>query len=357
MKYLNFNQLKMKSKGLMLLPTFILLAFPASTNYQLGSYEFGAGGGVLESQNFKAEGIAGQSGTGEMSSTNYDAQAGLVYEQMTATPPAPTLVNNANWYNKLLLTVDPTGNEASDTTFAIAISDDNFQTTRYIQNDNTIGDTLGIEDFQTYAQWGGSGGEFIIGLDPNKTYNVKVKSRQGLYTESSFGQEASAATSPLILSFDIDVSDSDQETAAPYALAIGDVNIGSVTTASDKVWVDLDTNAENGGYVFVTSSNGGLSSNVVGHTIPSTTANLASESEGYGLRVDTASSLTAQSPYDATGDTVGIVNSTIRELFSSDNAPVTAGRGSILFKVKTSNTTPSANDYADIITLIASGTF
>lgn len=337
------------------IPLFLFVTFPTSTNYMLRSYEFGGGGESMSSTNYKAEGTLGEI-AGSGSSTNFKMGSGLQYVQMAHTPGAPTLANSSSFYNKLHITIN-NANNPSDTLFAIAVSDDNWATTQYVQSDNTLGSTLGSEDYQTYAQWGSGTGEHIIGLIPDTTYKAKVKAKQGLYTEGPYGPEASAATSPISLSFDIDVSSSDIETSAPYEVAIGDLSIGSVTTATDKVWVDFSTNAEDGGFVYIYGSNGGLKSTTLNHTIPSSTTNLASASEGFGIRVNSASNLSAQSPYNGSSDNVGVVDSTIRELLGSSGAPVTSGRGSILVKVKTSSTTPSANDYADIITLIASSIF
>lgn len=337
------------------IPLFLFVTFPTSSNYMLRSYEFGGGGESMSSTNYFVEGTVGEVAL-EGSSTNFQMGAGLQYVQMAYTPGAPTLTNTASFYNKLHITIN-NANNPSDTVFAIAISDDNWTTTRYVQNDNTVGVSLGLEDYQTYAQWGSGTGEDIIGLTPDTTYKVKVKAMQGTYTEGPYGPEASAATSPLTISFDIDVAATDQETSAPYTVSLGDVNIGSVTTASDKIWVDFSTNADSGGFVYISGSNGGLYSTTLGHTISSSTTNLASTGEGFGVRVNSVTNLTAQTPYDGASDNVGVVDGTIRELLSSGGAPVTSGRGSLLVKVKTSTTTPSANDYADIITLIASAVF
>ena len=67
--------------------------------------------------------------------------------------------------------------------------------------------------------------------------------------------------------------------------------------------------------------------------------------------------LSAASPYNTASDNVGVVDTTIRALYSSSNLPVTGGRASILIKAKPSNLTPASNDYTDTLTLIASGSF
>ncbi len=341
---------------------FFFLALPASTNYKLNSFGFGSGGeDSISSSNYNMEGIMGEI-AGKLTSTTYNLGAGLQMAQNANVPSAPTFVNSGSWYNKLKITINKWSGDPTDATYAIAISTDNWVTTNWVQNDNTIGASLGSEDFQTYTNWGGASGEFIIGLAANTTYKVKVKSRQGNYTETGLGPEASAATSSVSITFDIDISSTDTETAAPYAVAFGDLAVGSVTTATNKVWIDLDTNAEYGGYVYISGQNNGLKSSVLNYTISSGSVDLSGQSEGFGAQnsSDTESSggpLAAQSPYTGASENVGVVDTTIRELYSSSGAQISGGRGSFTLKAKASNTTPAADDYADTLTMIASGTF
>lgn len=335
-----------------------LVLFPSSTNYSLRSYEFGPGG-VSEGSNYRMEGVLGEQTTNDASSASYMVGGGLTYVQQSHVPTI-ALTNEANWYNKLKAYIDPQNNP-SDTVYAIAISTDNFVTTQYVQNDSTIGNSLGSEDYQTYASLGGSSGTTIIGLTPATTYYVKVKAKQGDYTESPYSPVSSVATSNSSLTFDIDVASTDTETAAPYTLSLGSLSAGSVTTASNKVWVDFATNAEAGGYVYVAGRNGGLRSSNLNHTISSVSTDLTGATEGYGIQSVSAAAATGAlsplAPYNNSSENVGIVDATIRELYDSSGSPLTGGRGSFVVKAKASTTTPSANDYSDILTIIASGTF
>jgi hypothetical protein len=160
------------------------------------------------------------------------------------------------------------------------------------------------------------------------------------------------------LSFDIDIGPaSNADTESPYTVDMGSLVLGSVTTASDKVWVDLSTNAEFGGVVYVYGTNSGLRSSNTNYTISSSTGDLSLSQEGYGLQAANTSGLTPQSPFDGATDTVGVVNTTIREILSSGGSSVTGGRGSITIKAKSSSTTPASNDYTDTVTLISAGSF
>lgn len=340
------------------------LAGPTSSNYELQQFSFGTGGTESStSTNYGAFGITGEtSEAGQLSGTNYKANTGLTFTLQANVPPAPTFTNPSNYYNRLKIVLN-TGSNAADTTFAIAISTDAFVSeTKYVQNDNTAGSTLGSEDWQTYTSWGGASGITIIGLLPNTTYTVKIAAKQGNFTQTEFGPTAAVATINPTLTFDIDVAATDTDTDPPYGVNIGSLTANSVVTASNKIWVDMTTNGEGGGAIYVYGTNTGLTSSAVSYTIASSSANLTGSSEGYGAQ----SSSTAQSaggpmqavaPYNGSSENVGILDTTKRIIFDSSSDPVTTGRVSFLLKAKSQTVTPAANDYGDTLTVIASATF
>ena len=336
-------------------------AFPASTNYSLRSFEFGSGGEYnMNSTNYSLEGLAGEVATDRQSSANFAANSGLQFVQMAHTPNAPTFTNDASWYDQLKIVI-ATSNNPSDTTFAVAISDDDFVTTEYVKSDNTVGATLVIGDYRTYTGWGAASGTQIIGLAPSTTYKVKVKARQGKFTEGPWGPTASATTEGPTISMDIDIYPSDSETSAPYEVAVGDLQAGTVTTAPDMIWLDFETNAYSGGEVFVRDQYTGLRSAKNSYTISSSTSDLSAVSIGYGLQGVSATQtsggpFTLVSPYDGAGQNVGIVDTTFRTVLTS-TAPLVGGRASLQTKAKITDTTPAADDYADTLTFIVSAVF
>jgi hypothetical protein len=340
----------------------ILLVAPASPNFNLQEWGFGGGGTEQsESTNYRIHGELNQGEGNQLQSDNYALGPGSEYALMADVAPAPTLANEALWYNKLKLTINP-GPNPSDSTFAVAISPDNFTTTYYLQSDNTLGDTLGTEDWRTYTAWGGATGTMIIGLSQDTTYTVKVKSEQGQFTEAPWGPTASAATSPTMLSFDIDTASTDIETAPPYAIDFGELNTSGVNTAADFIWIDLDTNAEGGSSVYVSGLNEGLLSDINGHLINSITANLAAASEGYGAQVvntyeTSGGPLIALTPYNGTSENVGLINNSYSPILSSILEPIVGGRAQIALKAVITPTTPAASDYQETLTLVAAGTF
>ncbi len=336
---------------------FLIFAFPASTNYQLKDFNYGGGGvGNGSSSNYSLMGTAGEQSAGSLDGTTYDLGPGLVFTNQANVPPAPTFTNPSNYYNKLKIVLN-TGSNPSDTVFAIAISSDNFASdTRYVQSDDTVGSTLGLEDYQTYTAWGGASGTMIIGLSANTTYTVKVKAWQGKFTETGYGPTASVATVGATMTFDIDVAPTDQDNSVSTT-TFNNLYAGTVTDSVDKVWVDFITNGENGGRVYVVASNAGLTSTVAAYTINAVTGNLSSLNEGFGAQSDTATNgLSEVTLYDQTGSTVGVVDTSIREIFTA-TAPTTNGRGSFRLKAKSSSVTPAAGDYSETLTVIASASF
>jgi hypothetical protein len=306
------------------------------------------------------EGISGEVSGTDMAGSTYRAGSGMIPTQLANVPAAPSLTNPANYYNKLRMTID-NGSNASDATFAIAISKDNFTTTQYVQSDNTVGNALGIEDYRTYATWGGAGGFLIVGLMPGTTYTAKVRAMHGKFTESGYSATASAATAEPSITFDLDVSNSDVETSPPYDLAFNDLLPGAVNNSPSKIWVDFDTNGDFGGNVYVYGKNSGLKSAGVSYTIAALTGDLGALAQGFGVQSASATQvsggpLIATNPYDGSNDIVGITDTSVRKIYSA-SAPIAAGRSSMILKAKVGTLTPASNDYAEILTLIGAANF
>lgn len=347
----------MATKKKIFAPVFLMffLALPASTNYKLKDFGFGTGGtGNSSSDNYSLEAITGEVSDDQSASASYKVGPGLIFLGQANVPIAPTFDNQANYYNKLRLIINVSGNP-SDTKFVAAISDDNFATTNYVQSDNTVGTTLGIEDYRAYSDWGGVSGEYIIGLSPNTEYKVKVKAMQGSFSETGYGPTATAETINPTLAFGITT---DTQSSPPFSIDFGNMNPGTVNSSSPhQVNISLTTNGENGGRVYVSGTNAGLYSTIANHTIDAVSDNLAGIAEGFGAQGIAGGTLTVAAPYDQIGtDTVGIVDQTIRSIFYT-TGPIAGGSRSFLLKAKPSATAPSASDYSETLTVIASGSF
>lgn len=105
-----------------------------------------------------------------------------------------------------------------DAEYAIAISDDNWTTTKYIQTNNTLGSSIA---WQSYANWGSGNGETLIGLKQETEYKMKVKARQADFTETGWSSETSATTSSLDLTFSFDKTWLDLGTLVPNQVSSG----------------------------------------------------------------------------------------------------------------------------------------
>lgn len=163
-----------------------------STNYNLENSSFNFGGEESSSTNYKSQDSVGDANDSGSSSTNYKVFPGTIQPIYPGVPGIPTLTNTGGTlYNSLDFVVTEGPGNASDVQYAIAISDDNFTTTYFIQTDDTLGASA---VWQTYTNWGSGSGERVTGLKSNTTYKIKVKARFEADTETPYSVEASAAT-------------------------------------------------------------------------------------------------------------------------------------------------------------------
>lgn len=340
---------------------FIFLVLPSSTNFKLRSYDLGSGGTQSSSSgNYSLEGVVGGVGGDKSLGNNANLGAGIFFVQNANVPQAPTFINDGDYYDQLHFILNPSNN-SSDTRFAIAISDNDFVTTRYIQNDLTVGNSLGLEDYQTYANWGGASGEYVIGLNGETTYKIKSKAIHGKFSESGYGPVSEATTSGSAINFDIDVSSLDEETDAPFNVNFSDLEAGAVVSSTEKIWTDFSTNANFGGRIYIKGLNNGLDSVRTGYKITSVSGNLDVFEEGFGAQGESVSQISGgplfiQSPYNNSSNFVGTVDNSDREIFGS-NGKIFSGRGSFILKAKASEVTPAASDYNEILTVIVSANF
>lgn len=349
-------------RSLTVLP--ILFAFPASTTYQLKAYDFTEGGGSAGSSQYLLYGsLGGYDMSNQILGTTRGIEPGINNVLDASVPPAPTLSNPNNYYDKLVMVIDPTDNPTSggdQVLFAVAISADSWVTTQYVKNDFTVGSSLALTDYLTYAAWGSGSGVTLTSLQSTTTYQVKATALHGQFTESGFGPaSAGVATASPQLTFDVDISPTDIKTDPPFNLNIGVLTQNAVTTASDKIWLDLATNADGGASVYIKGLNGGLKSIAANTTIASAGVNLASGgvSQGFGLQNNsvtqaTGGPMTSLSPFNGAADNVGALTTAYQGLFSSAG-PLTGGRSSSVVKAKISDLTPAAKDYSETALLVA----
>lgn len=341
------------------LVTSLLLfaAAPSSTNYTLKTYDIGTGGTTSTSTNYGLQAGTGNQSGNAQSSTTYGSQSDGRGVANAAVPPAPSLTNPSNYYDRLKLVI-ATGGNATDTKYLIAVSTDNFVTTKYVQTDNSIGSSQALTNYQTYSAWGGASGFLMLGLSASTTYQVKVKALQGNYTGSAFGPTASASTVAPSVTFSLATT---LTSTPPFTVGFTSMTSGVVTTGNADATLGLTTNANNGGSVYVKDSNAGLYSTLANTTITSASTDLSSAFTGYGGQVTATSQasggpVSSQSPFNGTSDNVGALTTSLQQLIST-TAPVTTGSATFRLKAKVAAITPSATDYTDTVTLIAAMNF
>ncbi|MCX7997200.1 MAG: hypothetical protein N2691_05635 [Patescibacteria group bacterium] len=218
-------------------------AGPSNGIYTLQEYGFGAGGTENSSNGtYGLQGIIGEVAADPAGNGTTTVGSGLIFTNMANVPPAPSFTNPGNHYDRLQFIVN-TGSNPADTEYAIEIrsSADAYATARYIQDDGTVGSTLGPEDWQTYADWGGAAGEFVTGLSQDTTYRIRVKANQGNFTESGWGPDATAATVLPTLTFGVSAN----------SVVFSNLNAeNSYTDSSKNTVLTTSTNAYNGYIIY-----------------------------------------------------------------------------------------------------------
>ncbi len=290
----------------------------------------------------------GEQANGSTSSTTYTNHNGSILTEQLNIPPAPTLSNGSNTYYNQLNAIINTGGATTDTTFAIAVSTNNFTSTLgYVSAAGTIGAS---QVYQSYIAWGSGSGTFVTGLSPSTTYELRVAAMQGKFTNTNFGAYATATTAAFTTSFSI----------SPNSLSLGTLLPGSVTTSS-SLTMTFATTAAAGGDVYVYGLNSGLNSANRSYTIAAASTNLATASSGFGIQATSATEtyggpLTILAPYNGSANNVGTENTAPAHMFTSSTA-ILGGSASINVQAKSSNITPSASDYSETLTFIGASSY
>ena len=327
----------------------VLATFAHSTTYYIQSYSVGAGStNSSSSTTYTIQGSVGEQANGTASGTNDTDNNGSIQTEQLNVPGAPTLSNGSNtYYNQLNFILSTSGNP-TDTTYAIAVSTNNFTSTLgYVQASGAIS---GTQFYQTYTAWGGATGAYVTGLTPSTTYELRVAAMQGMFTNSNFGAYATATTAAYTTTFSI----------SPNSINLGSLLPGTATTSSNLT-LDFATTAAQGGDVYVYGQYGGLNSTSRSSTITSATANLAVAASGFGVQVSSSSQtfggpLNIVSPYNGSANNVGAEATGPADLLKSSTA-VLGGSATINLQAKSSNITPAAIDYTETLTFIAAGSY
>lgn len=260
------------------------------------------------------------------------------------TPNAPELENSENYYDRLLVTLN-TASNPTDTLYAVIISDDNFATYQYVQNDGTVGAVLGTEDYRDYDSWGNSSGSFILGLKQNTTYMVRSKALHGNFTETGYSPNSVEATTtvPFV-----------RMTISDLGLTLGTLTASSINQTT-SLTVTVYTNSYTGYQTYVSDEGNGAVGGLYNgsDTIQSADMTLSAGVEGYGAQANSATA-TVDTKYDVLGNQVGGLELSLNPL-SSNTVAVNGEVSTILFKAAIAGATTSGN-YVDYVYFTVSPT-
>lgn len=356
---------------LMMAPVSALAQTMGSPNYQVEGATLDSGGEPSSSPNYSSRESIGDVSSEGSNSTLYNVFAGFIRPSAPGVPATPTLTNTGGTLYNALDFVVATGNgQQVDTTYAIAISSDDFVTTYYIQND----DTLGVnEAWQTYANWGGGTGERVTGLAPNTTYKIKVKASYGsgsdaADTETGFSQTATAATvgPTLTITFvGVNAPDTIDSIAVDTDSTTNAIVYGSLAVNIAKLaahGITVVTNAV-AGYVTTVRQDGNLRT-TSGSEIDAVVATNAAPAAWpgsitagrFGYHATDDALCTGTPGRFAVTDTYAALTTSAEEV-ACNGGPVTAGETNyVIYKVEVGNLQPNGS-YQDTITYVTTAQF
>lgn len=351
-------------------PTVALAQNMNSTNYSVEGSTLDGGGESSSSTNYTSRDSIGDNSSVGSNSTNYNIFGGFIRPAYPGVPGTPTLTNTGGtMYNSLDFVVSQGVGQQSDTTYAIAISSDDFVTTYFIQTD----DTLGVnEAWQTYTNWGGGSGETVVGLSPSTTYKIKVKASYGsgsdaADTETAYSQTATATTAGPNLSItfvgvtapDTIDSISVDTSSSTNAIAYGSLAVNVPKLSAHGITVTTNATA---GYATTLLQDGNLRTGtgseiaVVSGTNASPAAWPGSVTTGaFGYHASDDTLCTGTSGRFVTTNTYARLTTTPEEVACS-TGPVTSETNYVIFKVEIGNIQPNGS-YQNVVTYVTTAQF
>jgi hypothetical protein len=361
------------SLAILIIPTVVIAQTINSGNYQIEDSTFDSGGESSNSANYSSRDSIDGIETGDSNSANYKNPSGFQPGAYPGIPATPTFTNTGGTlYNSLDFIVATGNGQQSDTTYAIAISSDNFVTTNFIQTDDTVGSA---EAWQTYSGWNSGTGERVTGLSPSTTYKIKVKASYGTGSnaadsESGYSPEASATTSaPSIVVSIAGVSSgvlvgglTTTDTSTSTTMGYGTLTIGDGSPNIAAQTVTVTTNAT-GGYTATIQQDGDLRTDV-GDSIPVVTGTNASPaafgvlgagSGKFGYHTTDSSLCTGTTGRFTVDDTYAALTLAPFEIACS-TGPVTNEQTSIVYKLVIGSLQEAGN-YQNTVTYIATATY
>jgi hypothetical protein len=359
-----------------------------STNYRIVDSTLDSGGGVSTGTNFDLLASLGNpTADARLTSTTYAIGSGfpngiqanvplLRCAEANTNSGSTVCLNfpNANGaqgecgtpgcYDRIKFEIDHQNNPI-DALYLVSLLNTTTATQYYLQSDHTIATTYDIADYMTICAHegkdirSGSGCAIlsdplwdvdlqstnIYGLTPGHTYEVRVRALNGDFTESMYSPAITETLEYPVLTMDLDIGTSSSvDNSAPYSVPFGTLELNTVKTATDRIWLDLNTNLVNGVNLYVRDQNSGLNDGA--STLGSDSEDLDVDPDadgGYGLKIDT-STQTSLGPIQR-GSTYNTLNTNQVGALTTSNAlifftdttgvnkgPIAGGRVSISVK-------------------------
>lgn len=363
---------------LKILVVISLIFFPAvtfaqtmtGTDYQLENSTLDGGGESSSSTNYRSRDSIGGVSDGGASSTSYNIFEGFLRPSYPGVPGTPTLTNTGGTlYNTLDFVIATGTAQQSDTTYAIAISSDDFATTYFVQTD----DTLGVnEAWQTYTNWGSGTGETIVGLSPSTTYKIKVKASYGTGSDAADSETAysptatattagpnltitfTAVTAPTTVdSISVDTS------STTNAIAYGSLAVNTPEVSAHAITVTTNAVA---GYATTLLQDGDLRTGTGSEIDPVSGTNAspaawpgAVTTGAFGYHASDDTLCTGTAGRFVTTNTYAQLTGTPEEVACS-TGPVSAETYYVIFKLEIGNVQPSGS-YQNVVTYITTAQF
>lgn len=365
----------------LVVPTMVFAQTLSGTNYSVEDSALDSGGETSSSTNYSSRDSISDIDSTTSSSTNYKNPSGFVPGAYPGVPGTPTLTNTGSiLYNSLDFVINTGVGNQTDTTYAIAISSDDFVTTYFIQTDDTVGTT---EAWQTYAGWNSGTGERVTGLLPSTAYKIKVKASYGTGsnaadTETAYSPTATATTSAPSLVFSIAgvgsgtcVENSGGScppgktttvTSTATSMGFGSLAVGDGNLNIAAQTITVTTNAS-GGYTATVQQDGNLRTSG-SDSIPVVSGTNATPSAfdtgvvngffGYHTTDGTLCTGTT-GRFGSDNDLYAALSLTPYEIACS-SGPVTGEVTSLVYKLNI-GTLQEAGNYQNVITYIATATY
>lgn len=364
-----------------------------SDTYKIEGFSVTGGGGVLESgvegkytvfsaigESFADERLESSSYSMDLGSKNtIQANVPLIncfvtgLEDTTSCDNAAfangleALCGDGGCFDRAYFEIDAQDNP-SDTLYGIQIKKSTDTQWSYVDGTTNLIETdssRNLDDYKTKNDWESLNFN-ILGIESGVTYQLRATALNGDFTESIPGPSVNASTTSPVIFFDIDIAGEVwQASNAPYQLNFGDLLVGVVSSASNKVWVNIGSNSPMGSKISSKSSNGGFVQ-VGGDNykiVQIDSADLSIEREGMGAKSTTEDQaylgpLIALSPFDGVGDfAVGAISSeNWVDVYSTSGDPVSKGLASLEIMIKPDLIAP-AGRYSEELIFVAYATF